>query len=202
MTIQKRSIDLTGRVFNRWTVMEYVGVLGKSRIWRCKCQCGKVKLVASRDLSKGRSKSCGCFALEERSKNGKRARTHGMTSTPEYSTWSSMITRCKNKNSAAWKDYGGRGITVCERWKSFDNFIDDMGSRPSDKHTLDRIDNDLGYSPENVRWATREEQSNNRRNTRRVVLNGEAVPLRRAARALGVNVNTASARFNRGVPIK
>jgi len=196
-----RDLDLAGDRYDRWLVLEFVGILGKARIWKCRCDCGKERLVSTRDLRKGRSRSCGCFAIEVRSINGNARRTHGLKSTPEYRAWCDMISRCENEARSAWPDYGGRGISVCERWrKSFEMFLSDVGRRPTPQHSLDRKNNDGGYSSDNVRWATRIEQANNKRGLRYVVINGERMTIADAARHTGLHYNTFIGRLNRGQP--
>lgn len=160
-----RMIDLTGKIFGRLTVLSLEGELNGHLSWRCKCECGAEKDVRGKHLRYGNVKSCGCFNAEETSK---RRRTHGESKrTSEYSIWCSMIARCENHAVKAFKDYGGRGISVCARWRSsFAAFLEDMGRHPP-RLTLDRIDNDGNYEPGNCRWATRKEQNNNTRATQR-----------------------------------
>jgi hypothetical protein len=158
--------DLTGRRFNRWTVLSCAGrSRGKSGnlIWLCRCDCGTIREVAGNNLPNGASKSCGCHNEEAR-----RSRiTHGLTRRGkpkplEYSSWSSMIQRCTKPTNTKWHNYGGRGIRVCDRWRnSFEAFLEGMGPRPSPSHSIDRIDNDSNYEPGNCRWATPKEQRAN-----------------------------------------
>ena len=130
----------------------------QSKHWQhtLRCDCGNIAVVAGGDLNKGTTRSCGCLKKEERL-------THGMSKADEYPVWASMIQRCSNKNNDAYDNYGGRGITVCDEWMSFDSFFEDMGSRPNKAMTLERVDNDKGYSGSNCIWASRITQSINQR---------------------------------------
>jgi len=133
------------------------------RVWICQCDCGQRTIVATSALTSGNTKSCGCLRV----KTAKQLRLrHGATRTSTWRSWQNMIVRCKYTERSRYKDYGGRGITVCKRWLKFENFLADMGERP-DGRTLDRIDNDRGYSPKNCRWATAQEQRRNRRGNKR-----------------------------------
>lgn len=155
--------DISGQKFGRWTVIRRNGIKGHNALWLCQCECGNQKSVLGTDLRRGHVRSCGCYhASGFENANTK----HGMTKTPEYSSWEHMKYRCYNPKDKRYKEYGGRGITVCERWfDSFENFLADMGQRPSMDHSLDRKNVNGNYEPNNCRWATRKEQRNNRRDS-------------------------------------
>jgi hypothetical protein len=157
--------DIKGKHFGRLVVLNLFR--RNKRTWSVvKCDCGKIKevLVSSLNRDKG-TKSCGCLQSEIAKLNKGGIVKHGMCGSPIYHAWSAMIQRCTNNNSPYYKNYGGRGIKVCDRWLKFENFHDDMKDKPSKKLTLERIDNEKGYFKENCRWATMQEQSRNKRNT-------------------------------------
>jgi hypothetical protein len=160
---------LEGKTFGRWTVLENVGSRNNSRLWKCLCACGTEKLVVSGNLVSGASASCGCLTVES---TRKRSTTHGHTKdgklTPEYQSWKAMLKRCTEVNGKSYVNYGGRGIKVCERWSnSFEDFFEDIGEKPTLKHTLDRIDVNGNYEPSNCKWSTYQEQSRNQRLSKR-----------------------------------
>ncbi|MCK5606522.1 hypothetical protein KAR91_31760 [Candidatus Pacearchaeota archaeon] len=159
-----RGIDLKGKKFGRLLVIKLLPERrSRSLVWQCLCDCGEIRSVIGDYIRKGGTKSCGCLCREMARK---RATKHGMSGTPLYAVWKDMRTRCYNPDAHAFKDYGARGITVCDRWKdSFLNFIADMGERPKG-YTLERIDNDGNYIAKNCTWASRAQQARNRRNTK------------------------------------
>jgi hypothetical protein len=154
---------------------------------RCLCDCGKTVVASFHNVKRGVTKSCGCYRREWAAD---KVRTHGMVGTPEYGVWAAMKRRCQNPNVIEYRNYGGRGIRVCDRWQTFANFFADMGKRPDDKMTLDRKDTSGDYTPENCRWATQREQQNNRRNNHRYSFFGKSVTLAELSREVGIPPTT------------
>lgn len=171
-------IDLSDQRFGRLVVVKRAeNNYGRTR-WLTRCDCGREKEVAALHLRQGKIVSCGCARRERGKALGNGNLRHGGRRTAEYRSYAMMRDRCLNESSKSYPDYGGRGITICERWlSSFQNFLADMGNRP-DGTSLDRIDNERGYEPENCRWASRSEQARNTRTTRHVTINGVTKPLR------------------------
>jgi len=163
MTRYSHFLDLTGQSFGQLIVVKRANKPGEGPVeWVCKCSCGNDTLVISANLRNGTTKSCGCI---RRKLSKEKFKTHGMTKTRTYRIWNSMKTRCLNKKATNYEWYGGIGVTICDRWMSFENFYEDMGEAP-EKHSIDRIDVTKGYSPENCRWSTAKEQSLNKRKRR------------------------------------
>lgn len=170
----KRFKDLTGRRFGRLLVKYYLGRQGhRNSIWMAVCDCGDQRIVRTGHLLNGSTQSCGCLNDELAST---RFSTHGMSDSEEYSTWQQMINRCENKNATGYKNYGGRNIKVCQRWRdSFEAFYADLGSKPTPEHSIERKDNNGDYEPSNCEWATKTSQARNRRTTYLIQHNGESL---------------------------
>lgn len=187
--------NLQGQRFGRLTVVEFKGQDNQGNaLWRCECDCGGEIVTRNRVLSQGDATSCGCKRIES-------TRKHGMLKSPTYQTWRSVIYRCKYPSCRHFKNYGGRGITVCERWETFENFFEDMGIRP-DGCSLDRIDNDKGYFKENCRWASPKQQSRNRRDNQMVQTRYGMVCLKEAAELHGIKYSTLQMRISYGWSIE
>jgi hypothetical protein len=178
---------------------EVIGYAGKDgcHFWWCKCSCGRIDRIISRDLRAGKGDKC------RNCNNTKHGNSRKKWRSPEYATWNRMIDRCHNPNHDAYCYYGARGITICDRWReSFQNFLTDVGQRPGPDHSIDRIDNYKGYEPGNVRWATRQEQANNRRDNKTFTLNGVTKTQTEWARAAGVGLGSLKSRLRRGWPLE
>lgn len=205
-TARKVLINLSGRRFGLWTVQNRAPDRCGRTTWNCRCECGIERSVLSCHLVSGKSASCGCINAKATSL---RMKTHGCSrrnggTTSEYRIWCLMKGRCRNSNLPDYANYGGRGITVCDRWESFENFIADMGQRPSRLHSIERINVNGNYEPTNCKWATPIEQA---RNTRRNVyyeINGLKLTLRQAVEMFGngQNADTVKWRIYQGQSIK
>lgn len=195
--------DMTGQRFGRLYVIafDHLDEVNGLAYWRCICDCGKEVVVRGNCLRTGESRSCGCLARELSSI---RNSTHNCRNTRLYHTWIDMKQRCMNPNQPDYPRWGGRGITVCESWlKSFDNFKEwAIENGYTDTLTIDRIDNDGNYCPENCRWATLEDQANNRRNSKLIEFNGEIHSETQWSRLLGGNRNLVHARLKKGWSIE
>mgnify|MGYP003577130298 CR=1 FL=1 len=191
-------IDMSGKRIGRLLVMGPGDVQGTTRRWRCLCDCGNEVLVQGSSLRTGRQMSCGCLKAE---KARARKTTHGLGGTSENAIWNTMKARCGNPSHEAFARYGGRGIAICERWReSFAAFMEDMGPRPSERHTIERRDNSLGYEPSNCYWATYCEQNSNTSKNIYVPDGEEKVTVMEWARRHGVSPQTVYGRLRRGQP--
>lgn len=188
--------NLLGKTFSRLTVIDGpININGRRGAhWICKCSCGKYakKPIASKSLTGGLTQSCGCLMIERVKKSNS---THKMTKTKTYTSWNSMWRRCTNKSHKSYDSY--KHFVPCDRWKSFENFLDDMGIRP-DGTTLERIDNLKPYSPENCTWANSLQQALNKKTTIKVEINGELMSVRAACKKFGQNYSRVKARIRAG----
>ena len=191
-------IDLTGQKFGRLEVKEFAGKnKWRGSLWSCVCDCGNLTIVEGNHLKNGATKSCGCLHNEQvAERNTIHGRAKRGSTSREYCSWGNMMGRCYNPNHNYYKDYGGRGIKVCPRWHKFENFYKDMGDCPEDL-TLDRKDNNGDYEPSNCRWATNEEQANNRRDNHWIEYNGETKNVTQWAKHLGIHVSVLYSRLSR-----
>lgn len=175
----KNRLQLTGQRFGMLVVMEMAGVRKRKSLWNVRCDCGTEKVVAGIELTSGRATSCTCQWKKWNSTKQK----HGKTA---YSIWKAMMARCYNPNTVGFVSYGGRGISVCDRWKNFDIFFADMWPRPKGM-SIERIDNNGNYEPANCRWATRAEQGLNQRSNHMVTVDGVSRPLSYWASLAGIH---------------
>ena len=189
-------VDMTGMKYGLLTALRPVGSDRQANIvWECRCDCGSIIIVNGSSIRQGNTKSCGCF---KRSHLIKMCTTHGRCNHPSFKTWKGMFDRCNNPNIPGYKNYGGRGIKVCKRWENIENFIADMGKKPSARHSIDRIDNDGDYMPENCRWATWETQQRNKRDNLVLTHNGKTMCVAAWADETGINRYTLYTRLKRG----
>ena len=188
-----KKLQLKGKQFGRWTVLEYAGTWNRNTHWKVRCDCGTERVIKGTYLTSGQSRSCGCLMAD---KNRER-QTHGETGSRLYYIWCAMRYRCENPTDPAYSNYGARGIKVCNRWQSFENFRADMGRRPKGK-TLDRIDNDGDYEPSNCCWSTYVEQTHNTRRNRWVTFNGKTLIVSDWARETGISESLIRYRLNHG----
>jgi hypothetical protein len=185
--------NLVGMTFGELKVTSHSERRHRIHYWGCLCSCGKETVVQGKHLRTGHTTSCGHVHRLRFSR-----KTHGQSHTTEYRIWSGILTRCYNQRSRPYRNYGGRGITVCDSWRaSFGSFLADVGERPSRAHSIDRINNDGPYSPENCRWATKVEQCNNTRYNRRLTFRGETKTLTEWCRLLGLGASMVVARMDR-----
>lgn len=190
-----RPKDLTGYVFGRLTVIAPTDRrVGKYVVWRCTCECGAEHSVSAGSLHNGSSRSCGCLRRDVATTSNT---THGANRTRGHQSWIQMLNRCRNPRATGFEHWGGRGITVCERWLRFENFLADMGPRPKGL-SLERLDNNKNYEPGNCKWATRTEQCRNRSTTTSLTFQGETRCITEWARLLGMRPATLWARIKHG----
>lgn len=188
-------MDLTKQHFEGFEVLKYLGRVKNNSTWECLCSCGSTFVSNTGNIRSGHTTSCGCRKSQNISK---KLTKHGYTiggknggKKTEYAIWRAIKYRCLVPTSVNYAEYGGRGISICDRWKnSFENFLEDMGNRPSDDHSIDRINNNEGYHPENCRWATSKQQAYNRRTNVVLTIDGDSRLLSEWAKELQLNEET------------
>ncbi len=192
--------NLTGETYGLLTAVRMVGRTARGNaLWECSCSCGGSTVIEAARLKLPGMRSCGCMVA-------KRPYTklfkHGMSTSPEWAAWKSMLERCTNPSHRWFHRYGGRGVSVCKRWSDFNNFYADMGERPKDgvRYSLDRIDNDKGYEPGNCKWATSTEQNRNRGNVIRITHDGLTLTLPEWSQKSGLHIETIRRRVKNGWP--
>lgn len=194
-------IDLTGQRFGRLVALEHFRKNGRT-YWHCRCDCGNETDVEAYNLKKI-TRSCGCIKKEKCAKMGKACRKHGMHHTRLYIIWTGMKARCTNPNAANYADYGGRGISVCDEWKTFEPFLRFATANGyHDSLTIDRIDVNGNYEPENVRFISNYEQQSNRRNNHLIIYNGQEKTLTQWANTTGIGIKTLQQRLSHGWTIE
>ncbi len=190
--------DLTGKVFGKLTAVQRIGKRRYESLWLCKCECGNTSQVGIGALNSGNTKSCGCSHKESQLRN---CRKHGHSSqtkiSPTYISWSEMKSRCNNPKHTGYERYGGRGITIFQSWMQFQNFLNDMGERPSGM-TLERKDVNGNYDPDNCKWATKLEQANNTTTNKFITIKGRTKTIAEFSRESGIKAATLYYRVKQG----
>jgi len=181
--------DRTGEQVGRLTILSDWKREKKVTSWKCLCECGTEKWIRANHLTESHTRSCGCLMLDTNT-------SHNKSRSLEYKVWDSMIQRCGNKSHKAYDNYGGRGISVCSEWQDFENFYADMGDKEG--LTLERLDNDKGYSKDNCKWASWSENNRNRRSIRIVELDGVSKSVVEWAEVTGLKIQTICSRLNKG----
>lgn len=185
--------DMTGQKFGKITVVEYSHYEKERSYWKCVCECGNEKTISGQDLRRGHAKSCGCYNYEHN-------KTHGLSGTRLYNAWTHMIHRCYDISDINYKNYGGRGIFVCEEWRSsYETFYIWAVSNGYEEHlTLERMDVNANYSPSNCKWITMDEQRLNKRDTVRIIHKGESITLVELSRITGIPRSNLAMRYKHG----
>ena len=186
----RKPIIKKGDKYGRLTAIRFDHKRRSHQCWLFRCDCGNKKVIEVAKVKSGHTKSCGCLQQEKMT-------THGMTYSKEYNSWVGMKQRCLNKNHSSYKDYGGRGITICKRWLKFENFFADMGEKPEGT-SIDRIDNNGNYEPSNCKWATQKQQNNNMRRNHLLTYKNRTMTMSQWAKEMGINYKTLKTRIWRG----
>lgn len=199
MAENHRDHDIIGKRFGRLKVVRFSHT-GTSyrRYFLCDCNCGKAHIATRNALLQKDTRSCGCYQKERRDCRKGIPLTHGMSRTRVHNIWKEMHKRCRNDTYKDFHLYGGKGISVCKRWRKFEFFFSDMGAPPTDKHSIDRINSERDYKPSNCRWATSREQANNTTRNRYLLLGSERITVANAARKYGFSATTLYGRIDLG----
>lgn len=192
-----KRIDRAGRKYGRWVALEFSGRGGATALWKCRCECGTIRIVNGNNLERGLTTSCGCLHSEWLKAN---RTTHGKSTHPLYATWNRMRHRCNSHNSRDYRWYGGRGIKVCDRWKDFGLFLSDMETGWKKGLSIERINVNGNYEPSNCRWATQAEQVCNTRRSVIIDTPWGKMNAAYAADKVGINRSVFMARLHRGWP--
>jgi hypothetical protein len=194
-------VDLTNQKFNRLTVLERDQNRCNRVMWKCRCDCGNIISVSTNSLKSGNSKSCGCYKLESFTKITTK---HHLSNTRIYNIWKDMRKRCNNPNSSNYKNYGGRGITICDEWENnFMSFYNwSMNNGYSDSFSIDRINNDGNYEPSNCRWVDRKTQNSNTRQNHFITYNGKTLTITQWGKEYNINPHLLRYRLNNGWSIE
>lgn len=191
--------NLTGRRFSNLVAKEFSGMCRRGSVWLCRCDCGNSVQVLGVSLTSGNSGSCGCV---KRQRLVTRNTTHNLSRSFEYNVWAKIIERCTRATAENFPWYGGRGISVCDRWRTFELFIADMGAAPGKGFEIDRIDNDGNYEPGNCRWVTKKQNARNRRNNHRLTFAGKTLCISEWAELTGLRAAAISERIASGWPVE
>lgn len=195
---RRQAVSHVGEKFNRLTVLSVLPNTIRNLVAvECLCECGRTVSLPLSSVKLSRTKSCGCMKLDGSGRK-KSTATHGLSKTRIYSIWASMLQRCKPTGKSSHKHYGGRGISVCKRWRKFEAFYSDMGDPPTNKHTLDRLDVNGNYEPENVRWATPAEQASNKRTSRIITWRGVSRTVTEWSKVTGIPTGVYFKRIRNG----
>lgn len=197
-----KALELTGNKFGRLTVVKKIGGTKYGNVsWECLCDCGNTTIVTGSHLNSNHTTSCGCY---QRQRASEASLQHGHSlngvMSPTYGSWSHMKTRCNNPNYPFFENYGGRGITYCERWSKFDNFLEDMGERPKGRYSLERIDNEGNYEPSNCKWIPLGNQAYNTTRSANLTYKGKTKCMAEWAKILNVSYWKIKYRRKKGVP--
>lgn len=187
--------NISGQTFERLTVIRFVGSSKYGPVWLCQCNCGSTINVCGKSLKSGNTRSCGCLQKETVTRTSTK---HGLHGSRVYQIWADMRRRCQTPSCGSYEEYGRRGIKVCQRWERFVLFLEDMGHPPTDKHELDRVDNNGHYEPDNCRWATEKTQARNRRSNRILDFQGESMAVVQWSEKLGISQSVINSRLRNG----